>query len=832
MAETTTPLPSGQTFKDFQTSASDKDKRNIEYGKIVARHIVNTAYGTDNSGYIGARNVRFAKNRALSGATVDIYAMFADKMGLNNKRNFVNINWKALTIVNTVVSRIVGRWMNRNEKIVVTATDTLSITQKNDQYKEIQFELDHRKMIQELEAATGVSVVPKDQFRPADQEELELWRKELQKLPEEILYQTNCNDAFSANGWDDVLKEQALTDSAEVGFVGTYTWMDEQGVIHVDRVTPENAFYSYSQYADFRDTTWRGQALSLKITELRRRYGKQFNPNKKDALTEQQIAAIAATSTNNQLSDKLSWVGEWEFAAWRPYDDYTVEIADFEVKTVDVEGYSVTKLKNYGTTLIEQGEGKYKGDEPFVKSKEYVEDKNWCIYRGVYAIRAQEMLEWGLKKNMIRPQDPKEMGNCEFSYSFYMYQPKNMRNVAIPEKLEAPFEQLVLTCLQMEKCIATMRPVGAAIDVDAIQELALGLGKTAEEKSSPEEVGRIYDTTGKLYYRGRDAAGNKLGVPITELQNTGFLGQMQGLIQMYQFYWGVLRDQLGEDPNLISQAATPRVSQGNIQAAQQMGEFATDYMYYAYIRCMEETAKKMACLMHTSVRYGAKAYRDIMGKETVKDRVFGTKIRMLPTAVEIQYLRDLLNQAIASQPDFVLYVDTFKILRIAQEDVKLAEEYYRNAMKNMRIAQQEQASRQAQENGQIQQQAAQATAQAKAEVEQLKGQMKLQQDLANSQVANRQTVIAGTYELYKLAMQTGKPLPPELREISRITLETVALPALIENKETQDAVKQKMMADIQADEEARQQEDMIQGQQAPPLPSEQPTEMEQPEMMQ
>ena len=61
---------------------------------------------------------------------------------------------------------------------------------------------------------------------------------------------------------------------------------------------------------------------------------------------------------------------------------------------------------------------------------------------------------------MIRPQDPKEIGNAEFSYSFYMPQNYAMRNLAIPEKIEAAVDGMILALLKMQQVVARMRPTG------------------------------------------------------------------------------------------------------------------------------------------------------------------------------------------------------------------------------------------------------------------------------------------------------------------------------------------------------------------------------------
>ena len=702
----------GGSLLDFQLTTKIQDKKSLDYGKALAQYINSTIIGTNS--YFITRNNRFAINRRWANGRIDIQSMFADRLELNGKFNYVNINYKAPSIVNTIVSRLVSRWMQRNEKINVTATDTLSITQKNKEYEEMEFELRYREMLKEMEAQVGVPLTNQGDFQPETIGELEMWRQELQRLPEEILFETNTNDSFAANGWFDVLKEKMLNDSAITGFVGTYTWMDEEGVIHEDIVEPESAFYSYTRFPDFRDTAWRGRKVTMKITELRKKYGAGTKRN----LTEEQIFKIAQTSKNYQLYDNIRWLNDWNTTFIRPYDDWNINVIEFELKTLDKEPYTVTKTKTNKSTLVKKGVPA-KLDE----NQEYVEDSTWNIYRGVYACDNDTMLEWGIKKNMIRPQDPKEMGNCEFSYSFYMYQNYDMRNLAIPEKIEEPCEQMILARLKIQQLVAKMIPAGAAVNVDALQELDLGLA----EMVTPKKAEVIWEQTGRLYYRGRDAEGNPIPVPIQEISNSGFVAQMQSLIELYRFHFSVLKDELGEDPNLITQAATPRVAAGNIQTAVQESDYATGYIYQAYVQVMAETAKKAACLMHASVRYGAKAYRGIMGQKDVKDRIFGTRIQMLPTEAEIQQLQLMLNQAIAANADLVLYLNSFQIMRLAKENIKLAELQFENSMRKMIQDKAAQASKNAQENAQVQQASAEAKVKGEMELEQMKAQISMQQ---------------------------------------------------------------------------------------------------------
>jgi len=776
---------SGQSLKDFQLTTDLPSKSDFEYGKRVAQNIYSTIYG--NQTYFWLRNNRFRKNRQIANGKIDM-SVFLDRLEMNSKANYVNINWKSIIIGNTIVARLVGAWMSRKEKITVTAVDATSAKKKKEIVDEAEFIYQNKEVLAQLQQESGIPIIPEDQFIAEDKDDLDIWTTEFNHLPEEILYSLGCNNVFAANGWDDVLKQRILHDSAEVGLVCTYTWMDELGEVHVQWIRPENAIYSYSDFPDFRDTTYRGHIVSMKISELRARYSKANG----GTLTEEEIFRIAQSSKEYQLTDKLKWMQDWNVAWLRPYDEWNIDLMNFEIRTLDSDGYTVTKTKKNGSTIIRKGK-----TEKLDDNQEYVEEKKWNIYKGVYCPVLQMMIEWGVKKNMIRPQDPKELGNAEFSYSFYMYDPYDMRNVAVPEKIEEPIEQMILARLKIQQMVAKMVPAGASIDVDALQELDLGLGDSVK----PLDVQKIWEQTGKLYYRGRDAEGNRIPVPITELANTGFAPQLQALIQLYQFHYQVLKDELGEDPNLMNQAAQPRVAASNIEASRQLANNATEYMYDAYIYVMEETAKKVACLLNKSVTHGAKKYRDILKQEDVKDRNFLAKVKMLPTDMEIAKLEAMMNNAIATNPQFVMYIDPFKVMRIAKENTSLAELYFRQAQKKFIKTEQQKAQTNSEQNAQSQQASIQAKMQADTVLEEKRNLAK-----------EKQIVLQGVFDLAKANIS----VPAELQQVVTDILQNLEVPVAVQNQQQQQALEQQAQQQQQME-----QQQMEQGQPQEQQPQEQ-----------
>ena len=767
----------GEALKKFQITTDVSSKKDYMYGKNVAQSIYSTIYG--NQTYFWLRNNRFRKNRQIANGKIDM-SVFMDRLEMNSKANFVNINWKSIIIGNTIVARLVGSWMSRKEKVTVVATDSASAMLKKNAADEVEFIYQNKETLAMLQQASGIPIIPKDQFVAEDKDELDQWISEFNHLPEEIQYSIGCNNVLEANGWNDVLKQRLLHDSAEVGLVCTYTWMDEEGEVHVQWIRPENAIYSYSDFPDFRDTTYRGHILSMKISEIRARYSIAAG----GTLSEEDIFMLAQSCKEYQLTDKIKWMQDWNVSWLRPYDEWNIDLMKFEIKTLDSDGYTVTKTKKNGSTIIRKGK-----PEKIDENQEYLEEKKWNIYEGVYCPVTQKMIHWGIKKNMIRPQDPKEIGNAEFSYSFYMYDPYDMRNVAVPEKIEEPIEQMILARLKIQQMVAKMVPAGASIDVDALQELELGLGDSVK----PLEVQKIWEQTGKLYYRGRDAEGNRIPVPITELANTGFAPQLQALIQLYQFHYQVLKDELGEDPNLMNQAAQPRVAASNIEASRVLANNATEYMYDAYIYVMEESCKKIACLLNKSVTYGAKRYRDLLKQEDVKDRNFVATVRMLPTELEIANLQAMMNNAIASNPQLIIYLDPFKAMRIAKENVPLAELYFRQAQKRYIKTEQEKAQANSEQNAEIQQASMQAKAQGDAVL--------LEKTNFGKE---KQIVLQGMFDLAKANI----PVPVELQQLISDMLQNVEVPIAVQNQQRQQALEQQAQQEQQQMEQQMEQQQM------------------------
>ena len=252
----------------------------------------------------------------------------------------------------------------------------------------------------------------------------------------------------------------------------------------------------------------------------------------------------------------------------------------------------------------------------------------------------------------------------------------------------------------------------------------------------------------------------------------------------------------------MNQAAQPRVAASNIEASRVLANNATEYMYDAYTYVMEETAKKVACLINKSVTHGAKKYNDLLKQEDVKDRNFVASIKMMPDDVQLATLQAMMNNAVASNPQLVIYLDPFKAMRMAKENVELGELYFRQAQKRFIKTEQEKAMVNSQQNAEAQQASIQAKMQADSSIEQQKALMK-----------EKEIILQGVFDLAKANI----PVPAELQTLVANMLQNVTVPLAVQNEQQQQALAQQQQAEMEQMQQQEMEQGMQEGQMEPEL---------------
>ena len=769
-------------LKEMAISGSTNDKLN----KVFAEKIILQVEQILNSSYFSERNKRFALNRAMANGRMDINK-FKDFFNINGKTNYVNINWKAIMIVNTIINRTVQRWMQKRFKAQVTAVDEISINHKQEKYSEAEYYMYNKDALNELQQQSGVQMIPKNQFIPDDKDSLDLWAQSELRVPEEILMELGIDGVFEENGWgyNGVNARKQRWDAACVGLIGKETIADKNGCVKDNYCKPENMFYSYSDYDDFKDSAIKGEVVSYKISEIRDLYPK---------LTIEEIKDIAKGAKQWQGSNKIAFNNSstWNINMYLPIDDWNVDAVRFTLRSLDVDKSLIKKGKD-GSMFVDKPKERINDLYP---GNEYVEKTIWNIYRGVYVKQSKKILEWGLEKNMIKPKEGDSYSQAYHPYSFYMYNNVEMRNLAIPEKIEEPVEQMILARLKIQQMVAGLQKSGHIYDIDGLQEMDLGNGIC-----TPLELRRITDQTGDIYMRSKDAEGNRIENPIRENPNLGGVAQLQALIQVYNYHLQVMRDEIGSNEQAEGQTAKPRVGQENVATSLEISFNAIDYMNDACISCTDESAGKIICLLHDSIEYGSQQYRQLMNESDVKGRNFKTKIEMLPTEQEVTDFNRSIDLAMQAQPDLILYLNPEKLKRIAKENIKLADQYFRQGTKRAIKGRMDQAQQQSQMNSDNQVQSAQAAEKAKQETMQAELTMKAQIEQSLSADKQKETIIT----MIGAILSKGLPIPAEWKQVEQEIIMNVGLPLFSQNLAMTQQMQQGMQQEQNPEEEGQEQ---------------------------
>jgi hypothetical protein len=715
-----------------------KLKRDVKEGLKISKFL-QKAY---NAGYFSTRNKKFEKNRKFARGKQPM-AEFLDLLNVDGKEAFVNLDMKAPAIAPKFMQVIIGGFMKRDEKVKAAAIDPVSVERKKYDRDEAEFRMNFGDEVRQIEQQTGTKLMSEGQFTPGDYDELELYFGLEYQLPEEILFEKGCDFVFYENGWP-VIKRKLLEDIAETGLGATKVSVNTNGKITTRRVVPENSFYGFSQYDDFRDVSFIGEIVSMKLIDIRNMY---------PSLDEEKIFQLSKQA--KQYNQTIKWDDRFRYSIDRPYDDWTIDVLDYEIKTIDTMMYQAKTNKFGNLTSVER---KTKMPEVLGDNKEMISKDMFVIYRGVYVLNTDEMLEWGVAKNMIKPSTTKEMADAFFSYSVYMHENLDLENMAIPERMETSIRQMTLAHLKIQQLIAKLRPSGLIIDIDSLSDINIGQAKAL----SPLELQAVYDQTGNIYYKRRTEDGDQMnGLPIQEAPNSGSVSQIQQLIMVYNHYLDRLRDEIGVNEYREGSGVNPKLGLGVQQAQIQASNNATDFIYDAYLSLYQQTAFKISLLLYDSVIYGGKQYSEYLNPEKVSGKTFDVKIEVMPDEKERQFLEGMIQTALSA--GMIEFEDAFKVRGI--KNTKLAEMYLTKAKSNKQKQEMEKARQNSEMNAQSQQQSIQAKAQADAQLQELEGQSKIA--VVSAEMSMKQELSSQEFVQNALmkSFETGKPLTPEIQAI-------------------------------------------------------------------
>lgn len=703
--------------------ASPDAKAAKSYGLKYAKAIESQWGHTDDHGSIFRKRLdEFERYRDYANGTQDtkIYKQILNSLDPNNgDGSLLNIDWSPVPIVPKFVKIVVNKILSKNPYPNVEAIDPLSITEKERKKAELKFNVNNRGMLQQAQQA-GLDIGTDLERIPDTPEEAEIFLESNIKTNAEIAAQIAANLTLEWNEYNHTVHRRAVTDLVSVGMGVTKNEYDPNYGLVTKYVDPAYFIHSYTEDPLMNDLTYAGHVKRITISELKRLAGDEF--------TEEEYTQMARNVQNKYANDpnKLSH-SYYDRNLQRTifgYDEYIVEVMDFEFLSVDDIFYE-SKESRFGNVGFYYKGMVYQPPKESVFDRKPVRMSFVTLYGGSYIVGTNKMYGYGMKNN--QPRNIHDITRTRLSYSAVAVNMRRMIPKSMVSGIVGFADQLQITHLKIQQSIAKAKPDGLIIDIEGLENVQLGQGGALQ----PLEIQDIYEQTGIFYYRSKNPEGGFQNPPIREIGNA--IRNIEAYVNTYNHYLRMIRDATGI--NEVVDASTPKgdalvgVRQQAIEASNNATYDITHASMMLYKKVVEYVVKCLQIVPPQSVIY--RVYENAIGKANMdvlasfKDLpMYNFGVRVVPEMSDADkaYLEANIQQSIA-QGEIDLE-DAMAIRRL--KDVDQAEQLLMVRRKKRIKQRQDIAAQNSQMQAQMNQQTAQATAQAEQQTEEVKLSLEMQ----------------------------------------------------------------------------------------------------------
>jgi hypothetical protein len=705
--------------------ASSEEKQGKEYGLKYAKSIYQQWGKMDQQNSIyGNRKKTFEKNRRYANGTQDttIYRSLLTSLDPNNgDGSMLNLDFTPVPILPKFVRIVVNKILSLNPYPNLEAVDPLSSSEKDTDRRKIEMLIAAKNQLKKIEDKTGVIIGMDSNTIPDTLEEVEIFIGNNIKSSSEIAAQIATNLTLEWNDFNEGVLRRCVNDLAVLGLSVVKRDNDPQYGIKTSYVDPIHFIHSFTEDPNFSDLVYAGHVRYIPIQELKRMAGDQFTEEeyKQIAQKAQKKYGYDASKLTQSSYDRVNNINNFG------YDEYMIEVLDFEFISVDCE-YFESKESRYGNVgFYSKGEN-YKAPKNSVFNREVSKLENASVYGGCYILGTDFLFDYGKKNNI--PKNIHDISKTNLSYSVCATNLLDMMPKSMVDSCIGFADQLQLTHLKIQQAVAKAKPDGIIIDIEGLENVQLGKGGELQ----PLDLHDIYEQTGVFYYRSKNPDGGFQNPPIREIGNS--IRNINELIGLYNHYLKMIRDATGI--NEVMDATSPKgdalvgVRQQALAAANNAIYDITNSSMVLYKKVCSDIVKCIQVIHPDSVLY--KIYENAIGKENMSVLSsfrnlamynFGVRVVKEMEEAERQYLEQNIQIALGQKE-----IDLEDAIAIRQlKDVNQAERLL-IVRRKKRIAQQQQMAQQnSQQQAQVQQQSAQAASEARQQELQLQAQLKAQE---------------------------------------------------------------------------------------------------------
>ena len=705
-----------------------------KYGLQFAKAINSQwGYGSGQTSLFQRRQHDFDKSRDYANGTQDtsIYKQILNSLDPNNgDGTLLNLDWSPVPIVPKFVKVVVNRILSRKPYPSVEALDPISKNEKDMARASIEASINDKELLQQAKRLGLQPNIDPDEL-PDTTEEAEIFMEQNMKTNAEIAAQLATSLTLDWNDFDEKTYRRCVEDLVVCGMAVVKRDNDPNYGITTKYIDPSMFLHSYTEDPNMSDIVYGAHMQRISIQELKRQAGDQFS--------EEQYEELAKTVQNKGYNNAGAF-GERSYDQSRQrqifgYDDYLIDIMDFEFISVDCVFYE-SKDNQHGNTGFYYKGFNYKAPTSSVYDREAYKMEYQTVYGGCYVPGIQQVFNYGMKKNV--PKNVHDISKCRLSYSVTTTNLRRMMPKSLVSGIIGFADQLQLTHLKIQQAVAKAKPDGVLVDIEGFENVQLGRGGELQALQLQD----IYEQTGVFYYRSKIPEGGFQKPPIRSIENS--IRNINEYIGLYNHYLRMIRDATGI--NEVMDASTPKgdalvgVRQQALAAGNNALFDITNASMVLYKRVCEDIVKCLQVIPEDSILY--RVYGKAIGEKSMEILNSFKKLPMYNFGIRVVqemsdddriFLEQNLQASLAQKE-----IDLEDAMAVRQvKDVDQAQRLLivrrKKRMANAQRQQQQNIQLQAQMNAQVSQQKAQLDAQriqleaqADAQKMQLKGQVDIQ----------------------------------------------------------------------------------------------------------
>ena len=716
----------GMSFPDplAETSQKETQQYGLQYAKAIE-----SQWGqiSESNSLYGKRSAVFEKNRDYANGVQDtsIYKKLLRSLNPNDgDGSLLNMDYTPVPILPKFVRVVVNKILSRNPYPNLEAIDPLSSSEKNQKKAKIERQIASKEQLKKLKEKNGLVLdIDPDQL-PDTAEEAEIFMGTNIKTDAEIAAQIGTNMTLSWNNFTDGTFRRCVNDIVALGMAVTKRSNDPNEGIKTEYVDPVNFIHSYTEDPNFQDLIYGGHVKRISIGELKRLGGHEIEEDvfKKIATNVSWKNGNSSASLNRSSYNKSLSRSEYG------YDEYMVDVLDFEFISVDCI-YFEEKENKFGNTNLFMKGFDYQPKQGSVFERKPHKMEVSTVYGGSYVLGEDVIFNYGRVKNS--PKNLQDISKARLSYSVVATNIRNMMPKSMVDGCMGFADMLQLTHLKLQQAIAKAKPDGLIIDIEGLENVQLGKGGDLQ----PLDLHDIYEQTGVFYYRSKNPEGGFQNPPVREIGNS--IRNVNELIGLYNHYLKMIRDATGV--NEMMDSSTPKgdtlvgVQQNAISAGNNAIYDITNASMVLFKNVCEDIVKCLQILPPDSVIYSI--YANAIGKENMSVLSSFNDLPMYNFGVQVvkemedkdkAYLEQNIQMALQQKE-----LDLEDAIAVRQlKDVNQAERLL-VVRRKKRIAQQQAIAMQ---NSQAQAQQAQAASQAASQAKMQEIQMQAQLDTQKMQL--------------------------------------------------------------------------------------------------